>query len=38
MNYFDMEEDVITSEEWEEACELEPSDLEELEYYLDSEE
>lgn len=37
MNYFD-EEDVVTSEDWEEACEFEPSDLEELEYYLDSEE
>ena len=26
------------SSDWEEACELEPSDLQELEYYLDDEE
>lgn len=32
-NYFDNE--CVTSEDWEEACELEPSDLQELEYYLD---
>ena len=35
-NYFDNE--CVTSEDWEEACEFEPSDLQELDFYLDEEE
>ena len=32
------DDETVTAEDWELACELEPSDLQDLDYYLDEEE
>lgn len=32
-----LDEETVTADDWEEACEVEQYDLQELEYYLDNE-
>lgn len=38
IGYFYDDDETVTAEDWELACEFEPSDLQDLDYYLDSEE